>query len=99
MTDLTQGGVDRIENLAPGRINVIENKERENGAPDRWLRVYLLPEQSNKKVQVLFTPEEIQMAVGRIAQHHGSLNGPKRPRSVVERIQKAINDFLNRMKR
>jgi hypothetical protein len=58
-----------------------------------------VPEQSNKKVQVLFTPEEVQMAVGRVAQHRGSLNGPRRSRSVLERIQKAINDFLNRMKR
>ena len=98
MTDLTKGGLDRIDNLAPGRINVIENKERENGAPDRWLWVYLLPEQSNKKVQVLFTPEEVRMAVGRVAKHHGSLNGPTRP-SLLDRIQKAINDFFNRMKR
>src|SRR5262245_7454605 len=98
MTDLTKGGLDRIEHLAPGRINVIENKERVNGAPDRWLRVYLLPEQGMKKVQVLFTPEEVRTAVGRVAEHHGSLNGTKRP-SLLDRIQKAINDFLNRWKR
>jgi len=98
MTDLTQGGRAMIENLAPGRINVIENKERKNGAPDCWLRVYLVPEQGMKKVQVLFSPEEVRRAVGRVAKYQGSLNGPRRP-SLLDRIQKAINDFLNRLKR
>ena len=98
MTDLTQGGLAVIENLAPGRVNGIENKERHNGAPDSLLRVYLLPEEGIKKVQALFTPEEVRTAVGRVARHNGSLNGLRRPRSLLDRIQKAIIDFLNRFK-
>jgi hypothetical protein len=99
MTDVTQGRLAVIENLAPGRINVIENKDRHNGAPDRWLRIYLLPEAGIKTVQALFTPDEVRMAVARVAQNNGSLNTPRRPQSVLDRIQKAINDFLNRFKR
>jgi hypothetical protein len=99
MTDLTQGGLAVIEHLAPGRINVIENKNHQDGASDRWLRVYLLPEVGMKKVQALFTPEEVRIAVGRVAKQNGSLNGLRRPHSLLDRIQTAINDFLNRLKK
>lgn len=99
MTDLAQSGLAVSENLAPGRINLIDNKDRQDGEPDRWLRVYLLPEAGMKKVQAFFTPEEVRMALRRVAKHRGSLKGPRQWPSLLDRIQKAINNFLNRFKR
>jgi hypothetical protein len=83
-----------MEELAPGRIDVIENKDRRAGEPDRWLRVYLIPEEGMANVQAFFTPEEVLAAIARVAENLSDLGGPEQPQGVLDRIQRAINDYF-----
>lgn len=99
MVDMNRADLAVIENLAPGRINVIEHRHRRNGEPDRWLRVFLLPERGMKKVQAFFSLEEIRKAIARVAENREDLGVPKPRYSMLDRIQKAINDFFARMKK
>ncbi len=95
---ITEGDSAAMEKLAPGRIDVIENKDRREGEPDRWLRVFLIPEKEMTKVQAFFTPEEVLTAMARVAENRSDIADLKRPESLIDRIQKAINDTFNRLK-
>ena len=97
--DVTQGDSSAMEQLAPGRIDVIENKDRREGEPDRWLRIYLMPEEGATKVQAFFTPEEVMTAMARVAENRSDVADLKRPESLLDRIQKAVNGIFDRVKK
>ena len=95
----SEGDPAAMDKLAPGRIDVIENKDKREGEPGQWLRVYLIPEKEMTKVQALFTPEEVLNAVARVAENRTDIGDPKQPGSLIDRIQKAFNDAFDRLKK
>ncbi|MBN2562534.1 MAG: hypothetical protein JXQ75_16540 [Phycisphaerae bacterium] len=97
--DITRGDPTPREKLAPGRIDVVENVDRQSGEPDRWLRVFLLPEEGNKTRQAFFTPDEVLTAMARVAENREDIASPKRPESVVAKLQKAMNDMFDRFQK
>ena len=97
--EITEGDPTARDKLAPGRVDVIENLDRREDEPDRWLRVYLLPEEGMTKIQAFFTPEEVLTAIARVAENRSDAPAPKKPENVLSRLQKAINGVFDRVNR
>ena len=88
-----------MNKLAPGRVDVIENKARHPGEPEVWLRVYLLPEQGSQAVQAFFTPDEVKGAVLRVSENHEDLKDASGPKTLLDRFQKAMTEAIDRFKK
>ena len=97
--DITQGDPSVMAKLAPGRIDVIENKDRKEGEPEAWLRIMLLPEDKHKVIQAFFTKDEVLAAVARVKENREDIADPAQPRTALDKMQKAVNGFFDRIQK
>jgi len=99
MSGITEGDPRPKEKLAPGRLDVVENLDREDGEPDAWLRVFLLPEEGDQVRQALFTKDEVLTAIARVPNNREDLNAPKSPDGVIANLRGAIDQMFERLQR